>query len=203
MIERNKTFVHKYISLKIRDSSDYTSSIIPEHGLIRFSLSMSQITFRDMLSLGHSSIITRERRARARRGPSTGISLAPAPSRDIFVAWWRREWRWTRRPNYELFSPRHGGHRGTACTHLPGASPFISRKRARAGWGEESGTRGEESVRTSLCGILVATYGNVIRAFRRMLSCVFALLRNRPFSRPRHPRAPQQRESMSMRAVVP
>lgn len=38
---------------------------------------------------------------------------------------------------------------------------------------------GEKSVRTSLRGFSrPATYGNVIRAFRWMLSCVFALLRN-------------------------
>lgn len=38
----------------------------------------------------------------------------------------------------------------------------------------------EKSVRTSLRGFSrPATYGNVIRAFRWMLSCVFALLRNR------------------------
>ena len=45
---------------------------------------------------------------------------------------------------------------------------------------EEKGKRErEKSVRTSLQGSSrSATYGNVIRAFRWMLSCVFALLRN-------------------------
>lgn len=43
----------------------------------------------------------------------------------------------------------------------------------------ERGREGEKSVRTSLRGFSrPATYGNVIRAFRWMLSCVFALLRN-------------------------
>lgn len=51
-----------------------------------------------------------------------------APSRDVFVAQRRREWRWARKPNYELFSPRHGAPLYRRCTHLPGASPFTSRK---------------------------------------------------------------------------
>lgn len=44
----------------------------------------------------------------------------------------------------------------------------------------EGAARGERGAGERLCGIPAATYGNVIRAFRRMLSCVFALLRNRP-----------------------
>lgn len=56
---------------------------------------------------------------------------------------------------------------------------------SRTGARKSTGTGKRRTGRTwrtwgRLCGIPAATYGNVIRAFRRMLSCVFALLRNRP-----------------------
>lgn len=88
--------------------------------------------------------------------------------------------------------------RGTAvplyrrCTHLPGASLFVSREEARRSEKKREGARepagprglkrgtwgGREREDVS-AGFPAATYGNAIRAFRRMLSCVFALLRNR------------------------
>jgi len=77
-----------------------------------------------------------------------GLTVVFAPSQDVFVARRRREWRWARRPNYELFSPRHGAPRCRFTvrvrTYLPGASPFISRQseKERASWGRDAGRRG-------------------------------------------------------------
>lgn len=137
-----------------------------------------------------------------------GVSLL---HENVFVARRRREWRWARRPNYELFSLRHGVSRcrlyrvRTSTWRLPfhlarkSEKEHLGRAAWRGGW---NAGRGVENVRTSL------------RDSRRHLwecdTCFSsdALLRFRivtqpSFSRPRHPRAPRQRESMSMRAAVP
>lgn len=122
----------------------------------------------------------------------TGMFLAPL--RDVFVARRRREWRgWARRPNYEFIQSSPRGIAVPLRRYLPGACPFISKVRARKkstprmrevgrGGERQRWNAGRRVERTwgRLCGIPAATYGNVIRAFRRMLSCVFALLRNRP-----------------------
>jgi len=69
------------------------------------------------------------------------------PSRDVFVARRRREWQWARRPNYELFSLRHGAPLYCRCTYL--APPPSSRVRVRKSEKERAscgdGTTGVET----------------------------------------------------------
>jgi len=137
------------------------------------------------------------------------------PSRDVFVARRRREWQWARRPNYELFSLRHGAPLYCRCMHLPGASPFIScesekeRERACKLRGRETGRRGlkrgmygVENVRTSLRDSLRHLW-ECDTSFSSDALLRFRIVTQPSFSRPRHPRALRQRESMSMRAAMP
>lgn len=94
---------------------------------------------------GWMRVVARVKRERAglhEGGGGGGKERRLAPSRDVFVARRRREWRWARKPNYELFSPRHGAPAVPLyrrCTHLPGAfpPPFVP---ARDGEGAMGGS---------------------------------------------------------------
>jgi len=144
-----------------------------------------------------------------------GLTVVFAPSQDVFVARRRREWRWARRPNYELFSPRHGAPRcrftvrvRTYLLYL--APPLSSRVRARKSARAGDATRddggwnaghGVEDVRTSLRDSRRHLW-ECDTSFSSDALLRFRIVTQPSFSRPRHPRAPRQRESMSMRAAV-
>jgi len=100
---------------------------------------------------------------------------------SVFVAQGRREWRWARRPNYELFSPRHGAP--WRCLYAPTWRLLPSTARNTEAGRDARIEDVSAGFPSPLMGMRYELFVGCSLAFSHCYATVF-------LARPRHPRAP-------------